>query len=170
MYILHLEININSKASFLHARLFISLCFMIFIIVYNIYLFICLFIHLYTFISTFQFRDKFSVSTFQREFKFHSEKAMQGYLFVCLWCLCFLYYSETRLFICLCFMIVIIIYIYSYVIIYVFIHLHINILKPSHCLNSIQRQLFCINFSRRIQISELKSHARLFICLLMMSF
>ena len=61
-------------------------------------------------------------------------------------------------------------YIYSYVIIYVFVHLHINILKPSHCLNSIQRQLFCINFSRRIQISELKSHARLFICLLMMSF
>ena len=95
---------------------------------------------------------------------------MQGYLFVCLWCLCFLYYYETRLFICLCFMIVIIIYIYSYVIIYVFIHLHINILKPSHCLNSIQRQVFCINFSRRIQISELKSHARLFICLLMMSF
>ena len=92
---------------------------------------------------------------------------MQGYLFVCLWCLklCFLYYSETRLFICLCFMIVIIIYIYSYVIIYVFIHLHINILKPSHCLNSIQRQVFCINFSRRIQISSLKSHARLFICL-----
>ena len=38
---------------------------------------------------------------------------MQGYLFVCLRCLCFLYYSETRLFICLCFMIVIIIYIYN---------------------------------------------------------
>jgi len=56
-----------------------------------LYLFFCLFMYLYTFISTFQFRDKFSVSTFQREFKFHSEKAMQGYLFVCLWCLCFLY-------------------------------------------------------------------------------
>ena len=95
---------------------------------------------------------------------------MQGYLFVCLWCLCFLYCSETRLFICLCFMIVIIIYIYSYLILYVFIHLHINILKPSYCLNSIQRQVFCLNFSRRIQISELKSHARLVISLLMMSF
>ena len=34
----------------------------------------------------------------------------------------FIYYSETRLFICLCFMIVIIIYIYSYVVMYVFIY------------------------------------------------
>ena len=61
-------------------------------------------------------------------------------------------------------------FMFIHMFIYAFIHLHINILKPSHCLNSIQRQVFCINFSRRIQISELKSHARLFICLLMMSF
>ena len=94
-----------------------------------LYLFFCLFMYLYTFISTFQFRDKFSVSTFQREFKFHSEKAMQGYLFVCLWCLYFLYLFMNT-----------------------YIHLQVNILKPSQCLQSIPRQVFCINFSRRIQI------------------
>ena len=33
------------------------------------------------------------------------------------------------------------------------IHLHINILKPSQCLNLILRQVFCINFLRRIQSS-----------------
>ena len=49
-------------------------------------------------------------------------------------------------------MILNIIYIYSYVhlCIYKFIHLHINILKPFRCLNSVPRQVFCINFSRRI--------------------
>ena len=45
-------------------------------------------------------------------------------------------------------------YLYLFdIFIYAFIHLHINILKPSQCLNSIPRQVFCINFSRRIQIS-----------------
>ena len=37
--------------------------------------------------------------------------------------------------------------------IYTFIHLYINILKPSLCLNSILRQVFCINFSRSFKIS-----------------
>ena len=46
--------------------------------------------------------------------------------------------------------------------IYAFIHLHINILKPSQCLNSILRQLFCINFSTRIQSSQFKSHSTCF--------
>ena len=44
-------------------------------------------------------------------------------------------------------------YIYSYVYLCIYTHLHINILKPSRCLNPIPRQVFCINFSRRIQIS-----------------
>ena len=47
--------------------------------------------HQNTFKSTFQslpdvqiqFRDKFSLSTFQGEFKFHSFKAMKSFLFVC---------------------------------------------------------------------------------------
>ena len=53
---------------------------------YYLYLFICLFMHLYIFLSTFyslpsveiQFQDKFSVSTFQGEFKYHSFKARQA--------------------------------------------------------------------------------------------
>ena len=57
---------------------------------------------MYTFKSTFQsipdvqiqFRDKFSLSTFQGEFKFHSFKAMKGYLFVC-----FLWFSWLFIFI-----------------------------------------------------------------------
>ena len=60
-------------------------------------------------------------------------------------------------------------YFFPYMFIYAFIHLHINILKPSQCLNSIPRQVFCINFSKIIQNSLGKSHARLFVCLLMMS-
>ena len=49
--------------------------------------------------------------------------------------------------------------------IYAFIHLHItNILELFRCLISILRQVFCINFSTRIQISEFLSLARLFIC------
>ena len=47
-------------------------------------------------------------------------------------------------------------------------HLQINILKPSWCLNSIPRQVFFINFSRGIQISQFESHERLFICLFFM--
>jgi len=46
--------------------------------------------------------------------------------------------------------------------IYAFIHLHINILKPSHCLNSILSQLFCINFSTRIKSSQFTSHSTCF--------
>jgi hypothetical protein len=46
--------------------------------------------------------------------------------------------------------------------IYAFIHLHINILKPSQCLNSILRQLFCINFSTRIKSSQFTSHSTCF--------
>ena len=46
--------------------------------------------------------------------------------------------------------------------IYAFIHLHMNILKPSQCLNSILRQLFCINFSTRIQSSQFTSHSTCF--------
>ena len=42
--------------------------------------------------------------------------------------------------------------IFIYLCIYTYIHLQINILKPSWCLNLIPRQVFCINFSRRIQI------------------
>ena len=44
-------------------------------------------------------------------------------------------------------------YLFPYMFIYAFIHLHINFLNPSRCLNSIPRQVFCINFSKRIQIS-----------------
>ena len=44
-------------------------------------------------------------------------------------------------------------YFFPYMFIYAFIHLHINILKPSRCLNSIPGQVFCINFSKKIQIS-----------------
>ena len=44
-------------------------------------------------------------------------------------------------------------FIFIHIYIYAFIQLHIHILKPSRCLNSILRQVFCINFSRRIQIS-----------------
>ena len=40
--------------------------------------------------------DKFSLSTFQGEFKFHSLKAMKGYLFVC-----FLWFSSLFIFICI---------------------------------------------------------------------
>ena len=43
--------------------------------------------------------------------------------------------------------------------IYAFIHLHINILKPLQCLNLILRQLFCFNFSSKIQSSQFKSHS-----------
>ena len=46
--------------------------------------------------------------------------------------------------------------------IYAFIHLHMNILKPSQCLDLILRQLFCINFSTRIQSSQFKSHSTCF--------
>ena len=46
--------------------------------------------------------------------------------------------------------------------IYAFIHLHINILKPSQCLNSILRQLLCINFSTRIESSQFTSHSTCF--------
>ena len=46
--------------------------------------------------------------------------------------------------------------------IYAFIHLHINILKPLQCLNSILRQLFCINFSTRIKSSQFTSHSTCF--------
>ena len=46
--------------------------------------------------------------------------------------------------------------------IYAFIHLHINILKPSQCLNSSLRQVFCISFSTRIQSSQFKSHSTCF--------
>ena len=80
-----------------------KLCKVIYLSAYDVFFKPCKIIYL-----SISFTIHLLVSTFQREFKFHSEKAMQGYLFVCLWCLCFLYYSETRLFICLCFMIVII--------------------------------------------------------------
>jgi len=40
--------------------------------------------------------------------------------------------------------------------------------KASRCLNSILRQVFFINFSRGIQISQFESHERLFICLFFM--
>ena len=46
--------------------------------------------------------------------------------------------------------------------IYAFIHLHINILKPLQCLNSILRQLFCLNFSTRIKFSQFTSHSTCF--------
>ena len=52
--------------------------------------------------------------------------------------------------------------------IYAFTHPHITILKPSQCLNSIPRQVFCINLSRRIQFSLFLSHARcsfMYICM-----
>ena len=44
-------------------------------------------------------------------------------------------------------------FIYLLMYFYIYIHLQINILMPSWCLNSILRPVFCINFSRRIQIS-----------------
>ena len=71
---------------------------------------------------------------------------------------------HARLFICLCFMIVIIIYIYSYVYLCIYTpsYQHFKAF-PLSKFNS--ETVFCINFSRRIQISKLKSHARLFICL-----
>ena len=37
-----------------------------------------------------------------------------------------------------------------------------NILKPLQCLDLILRQLFCINFSTRIQSSQFKSHSTCF--------
>ena len=67
-----------------------------------------------------------------------SLKAMQAYLFV--------YFSIIFIVICI-----------IHIIFYAFIHLHINILKPSHCLKIISRQIFCINSSRRIQISQNKA-------------
>ena len=42
--------------------------------------------------------------------------------------------------------------------------------KASRFLNSILRQVFFINFSRGIQISQFESHERLFICLFFMIF
>ena len=56
-------------------------------------------------------------------------------------------------------------YIYVYICIYMYVQLQINIWKPSRCLKSIPRQVFCINFSRRIQILLFLSHEKLFISL-----
>ena len=50
-----------------------------------------------------------------------------------------------------------------YVFIYICIHLQIIILNPSRYLKSIPTQVFCINFSRRIQILLFQSHACKFI-------
>jgi len=55
-----------------------------------------------------------------------------------------------------------------YIYLCIYIHLQMNILKPSWCLNSIPRQVFCINFSRRIQILLFQSHAMLFISLFLL--
>ena len=64
-------------------------------------------------------------------------------------------------------------YVYLYVCMCVCIYVsqgdfQIYIFKPLQCLNSILRQLFCINFSRRIQISQFESHARcsfMYVCM-----
>ena len=55
-----------------------------------------------------------------------------------------------------------------YLFIHTYIHLQINILKPSWSLKSIRRQVFCINFSRRIQNLLFQCHARLFISLFLL--
>ena len=66
--------------------------------------------------------------------------------------------------------IIIYIYLYLYLCIYTPSYIYIHILKPSQCRNSIPRQVFCPNFSRRIQMSLLQSHARLFVSPLFMIF
>ena len=105
--------------------------------------------HQNTFKSTFQslpdveiqFRDKFSLSTFQGEFKNHTFTAMQAY---------FNAYFSFSFFLS----VFISTYILSGVYIYIFLYLQINISNHSQCLKSIRRQLFCVNSSRKIQILQ----------------
>ena len=107
----------------------LSIFFKIFIIIYIYsYVYFCIYTpsyqHFKAFpVSKFNSETSFLYQLFKENSNFTVKKAMQGYFFLLFWCLCFLY---------------------------LFLHFKS---KLSRCLKSIPRQVFCINFSRRIQIS-----------------
>ena len=106
----------------------------------HLIIYIYSYVYLYIYTPSYQHFKAFPVSKFNSETSFLYQLFKEKSNFIV---------KKLCKVICLLFMMSLFLYLF----IHTYTHLQINILRPSRCLKSILRQVLCINFSRKIQIS-----------------